>query len=400
MSKHHVQFLFIFLWFSEISFGQKQADSIASGNRLPEIIVSSLHINDSLLNAPASIGILSDKDLQRNNLSDIAPAMNKTSGVLMQSGAYNTNRISIRGIGARTPFGTNKIRAFYGNIPLTSGDSETTIEDLNIENLQQVEIIKGPLSSLYGAGLGGAILLSPKMKRDHGSAAAISTTYGSFGLAKTNIDFSSNSRSASVNINYHKLDSDGWRQNSAYHREGETISGELFRKENSKLTYLANYTYLKAYIPSSINKEIFDNNPSAAAPTWLASKGFEQYKTYLAGLGYEWKVFGGLKNSTSIFVNAKNSHEPRPFDILNQNTVAYGARTQFSGGFTLRSLKSDFIFGMEYFRDHFDGSTFENLYQENNGNGSLQGEQLSAAEQKRNFYNAFAQLRIQIVKKT
>jgi iron complex outermembrane receptor protein len=398
MPKHLVQSILILLMFSEISFGQKQVDSIASGNRLPEILISSLHINDSLMNAPASIGILSQKDLQRNNLSDIAPAMNKTSGVLMQSGAYNTNRISIRGIGARTPFGTNKIRAFYGNIPLTSGDSETTIEDLNIENLQQVEIIKGPLSSLYGAGLGGAILLSPKMKRDLGSAA-ISTTYGSFGLAKTNMDFSSNSKSASLNINYYKLDSDGWRQNSAYHREGETISGELFRKQDSKLTYLANYTYLKAYIPSSINKDMFDNNPSAAAPTWLASKGFEQYKSYLAGVDYEWTVFGELKNSTSIFINAKDSHEPRPFDILNQNTLAYGARSQFSGDFDLFSRKSDFIFGMEYFRDDFDGSTFENRYQQNNGNGSLQGDQLSEVQQKRNFYNAFAQLRIQIARK-
>jgi iron complex outermembrane receptor protein len=395
MNKIYLVFLFSVQWF----FAQSGNDSVAVPNRLPEIVISHLHLNDSLLRAPASVGILSSKDLQRNNLTDITPAINQLSGVLMQSGAFNTNRISIRGIGARTPFGTNKIRAFYGNIPLTSGDSETTIEDLNIETLGQAEIIKGPLSSLYGAGLGGAILLTPEIRNKEGNTAAISTVYGSYGLAKTSADYSLDTQSASLNFNYHKLDADGWRQNSAYHREGETVAGELFRRKNSKLTYLANYTYLKAYIPSSINKEMFDENPRAAAATWLASKGFEQYKSYLAGLGYEFPVSGKIKNETSVFINAKKSNEPRPFDILRQNTFAYGLRTQFSGEFGLFKKKSNFIVGAEYFSDRFKGRTYENLYQDNNGNGSLQGNRLSEAKQHQNFYNAFAQLRIAVAKK-
>lgn len=388
--------LFLSLFWQVSSSQIKAADSASAGNRLQEVVISSFHINDSLMHAPAAIGIVTSEDLQRNNLTDITPAINRISGVFMQSGALNTNRISIRGIGARTPFGTNKIRAFYGNIPLTSGDGETTIEDLNIENIAQAEIIKGPLSSIYGAGLGGAILLTPKLESNN---ARISTTYGSFGLMKNNITVGTDSKKASASINYHKVESGGWRQNSAYDREGVTIAGELFRKENSKLTYLANYTYMKAFIPSSINKEMFSNNPKAAAPAWLASKGYEQYDTYLAGLGYGLKVFQNVKNETSVFMNFKKSNEPRPFDILRQDNKAYGARTQFSGSFRLFKLQSHFILGAEYFRDGFKGGTFENLYQSNNGNGSLQGNRLSAAEQNRNFYNAFGQLRLAFSKK-
>ena len=388
-------YVLVFLFFFVIGFSQEN-DTIPK-NQLQEIVISSFHINDSLMNAPASIGILSAADLVRNNTSDITPAINMVSGVIMQSGAYNTNRISIRGIGARTPYGTNKIRAFYGNIPLTSGDSETTIEDLNVENIEQIEIIKGPLSSLYGAGLGGAILLTPKT--NSATKAGFSTTYGSFGLMKSNVNISLNGKTSGININYHKLETDGWRQNSAYDRKGVTIAGELFKNANSKLSYLANYTYMKAFIPSSINKEMFDNNPKDAAPTWLASKGFEQYDSYLGGLNYDFTVFGNVKNSTSVFLNVKKSNEPRPFDILKQDNRAYGARTQFSGSFDTFKMKSDFIIGAEYFRDGFDGGTFENLYQQNNGLGSLQGNRITATEQDRNFYNAFAQLRVQLSKK-
>jgi iron complex outermembrane receptor protein len=385
----------ILLLFTFNAFAQ---DTIHTAT-LKEVIISSYHINDSLLNAPASISILNTQDIQRNNLSDITPVLNTIPGVLMQSGGINTNRISIRGIGARTPYGTNKIRAFYGSIPLTSGDSETTIEDIDLEVIDQIEVIKGPLSSLYGAGLGGAILITPKFSSTMGSRAAISTTHGSYGLMKNTISYGLSGSSASLNINYHKLETGGYRENSAYKREGVTLAGELFRREKSRLTYFGNYTYMKAYIPSSIDKATFDTNPGAAAATWRAAKGYEQYDSWLGGLAYDWETASWLRNSTSVFINAKENYEPRPFDILTQNTTAYGARTQFSGSFRLGSIKPEFIIGAEYFNDGFKGGTYENLYQDNNGQGSLEGERLTGTEQQRDFINAFAQLRVHLSRK-
>lgn len=374
-------------------------DSIRNSNLLEEVVISSYHINDSVLNAPAAIGILTTADIQRNNLSDISPVLNTIPGVLMQSGGINTNRISIRGIGARTPYGTNKIRAFYGSIPLTSGDSETTIEDIDLEAISQIEVIKGPLSSVYGAGLGGAIILSPRLAGNHGNRVSLSTTHGSFGLIKNTVNYGLETNKGSFNLSYHKLETDGSRENSAYSREGVTLAGELFRKEKSSLTYFGNYTYIKAFIPSSIDKETFETNPRAAAFNWKAAQGYEQYESYLGGLAYDRQLSPNLKNSTSVFINAKDSYEPRPFDILEQNTLGYGARTQFNGDFNIAGTDVEFIAGIEYFKDGFDGVTYENLYEDNNGQGSLEGSPLTASEQDRNFINAFAQLRIHLSKK-
>jgi hypothetical protein len=44
-----------------------------------------------------------------------------------------------------------------------------------------------------------------------------------------------------------KLQTDGWRNNSAYHREPNCIR-LVARKPISKLSYFANYTWLTAYI--------------------------------------------------------------------------------------------------------------------------------------------------------
>lgn len=386
---------FLYLIFQTISAQKKEVKTIDSlkTEKLKEVVISPLHIDTNLLNTPASIGILSRKDLLQNSTTDITTVINTIPGVFMQSSNFTTTRISIRGIGARTPYGTNKIRAFYGSIPLTSGNSETVIDDIDLENLNQIEIIKGPLSSIYGAGLGGAILISPQLSKNRNQSAGISSVFGSYGLLKNSINFSLDEKQGSLNISYHNLKTDGWRENSAYKREGITLAGELFRKEYSKLTYFSNYTYLNAFIPSSISKEVFNTNPKAAAPTWAASKGYKEYKSVLGGLAYDFRINENLKNSTSVFINYKDSNEPRPFDILRQYTFATGARTQFSGDFLIGKIKNQFIAGTEYFTDTYNGNTFQNLYQQNNGLGSLQGNQLTETDQKRHFYNIFSQLR-------
>ncbi len=389
-------FLILVVIVFQNTFAQEQKskpiDSLQT-EKLEEVVISSLHINDSLQNAPASIGILSKKELTQNNATDISTVINTIPGVFMQSSNITTTRISIRGIGARTPHGTNKIRAFYGSIPLTSGNSETVIDDIDLENIGQIEVIKGPLSSIYGAGLGGAILISPQLSKNNGQTAGISTVFGSFGLLKNTLNYSLTEKKSSLNLSYHKLKTDGWRENSAYDREGITLSGELFKKQNSKLTYFSNYTYLKAYIPSSISKQVFDSNPELGAPTWVASKGFKEYKSTLTGLAYDFKINNNLSNSTSVFVNYKDSNEPRPFDILRQYTFGTGARTQFSGNFRISKIENQFIAGLEYFTDNYSGNTFVNLYKTNSGQGSLQGNQLTETDQKRHFYNIFSQIR-------
>ena len=387
--------MLLFCSYNIIAQQIQKIDSTNNGTVLQEVRISSMHINDSLMNTPAAIGILSEKNLQNNNHSDISTEMNTLAGVFMQTSNLTTNRISIRGIGARTPYGTNKIRAFYGSIPLTSGDSETTIEDIDIENISQIEVVKGPLSSVYGAGLGGAIVISPKTSEKIGNQATISTTYGSFNIIKNSINYSGATKSSSINLNYHKLQTDGWRDNSAYNREGITLSGELLRKKNSKMTYFSNYTWLKAFIPSSIDKKTFDENPKAAATTWAAAKGYKQYESVLGGLAYDWKISDHIENSTSVFVNYKDNYEPRPFDILAQYTFASGARTQFSGHFKIGKVQSRFIAGAEYFNDRYSGRTLQNGYKINNDLGSLEGDLLTANNQTRKFYNAFAQLRLE-----
>lgn len=335
--------------------------------------------------------------LQRDDGTSIRPALNRVSGVYMHSGALNTNRITIRGIGNRSPFGTAKIRAYFNDIPLTTGVGETTIEDIDLSLLDQVEVWKGPTASVYGAGLGGMIhLKSWGRKKSEPTSFSTAYTSGSFGLSRSvsQLKYHSPDEKVHLHLNANFIHSDGYRENNEYDRSSFTALGQVHANEKNELSFLANYIDLKAFIPSSINLNNFKNNPEAAAANWAAIMGFEDYKKMLIGLSNQHTFYkktngNSLSNTSSIFTTTRASYEPRPFNILRENSQAIGFRSRLDWNdhqhrTTFSNWTPHLSLGIEYFRETYDWQTYEI-------NDGERGAILSDNQEIRQYYNLFAE---------
>ncbi|MDB4225978.1 TonB-dependent receptor, partial [bacterium] len=361
-------------------------------SELDEIIVHANHIPKALKKATASVGIIASKDIKRSNNTNFAPILNRIPGVFMQSGALNTNRITIRGIGSRNLFGTSKIRAYFKDIPLTNGSGETNIEDFELASISRFEIIKGPASSIYGAGLGGVIQLKPQNAFLNQSHLNTAFSFGSFGLIKGVINMNHGTSKNSLRAVYSNTHSDGYRENNEYNRQTFTLNTNHFLSKKNELSFLASYVDLKASIPSSINKTNYLNNPESAAFTWKQSQGFEDSKRAVFGMSWNHDYSSNLKQVSSIFTSFKNVYEPRPFNILKENTFAIGIRSRLLGKSKLFNKNLNWTFGGELFRDTYNYKTFENVYEDfPAGTGSVEGDQLSNFKEKRNYYNIFGE---------
>lgn len=132
----------------------------------------------------ASVSIITEKEIKQSDGVILTPILNKIPGVYMQQGSLNTNKITIRGIGARSQYSTTRIKAYFEEIPLTSAEGETTLEDIDLEAIGGIEIIKGPNSTGFGAGLGGVINLLSNKTPNENSFVKTGTTIGSFELLK------------------------------------------------------------------------------------------------------------------------------------------------------------------------------------------------------------------------
>ncbi|WP_234414690.1 TonB-dependent receptor family protein [Muricauda brasiliensis] len=358
-----------------------QKDSIT---RLDEVVLT----QDAIPKKATGITIsskIAGQTFERFNPVDIPSAINQISGVYILSGAINTNRITVRGMGARTPYGTNKLRMYFNGIPVTNGTGSSTIEAFDFENLGAVEIIKGPKASAFGANLGGAILLDTKATVQNRTQLINSFTIGSYNMLKDNLTFSHSEDGLDMSLSYNHLETDGYRQNSQFQRDGLLLNTKLRTGQKSSLALLINYIDYTAHIPSSINLTDFEEDPTRAPSNWFESQGYEANKYILTGLSHSYQFSEQLQNTTSVFYTYLDHYEPRPFDILDEFTNGYGFRSHFTGNWG----KADISFGGEFYRDEYHWGTFENLYQENNGNGSLQGSQLSDNSEFRRQFNLF-----------
>lgn len=368
---------------------------------LNEIIIKTSNFQSQLKKIASAISIISTKEITSNNSTNMASILNMVSGVYMQSGTQNTNRITIRGIGSRNLYGTSKIRAYYQDIPLTNGSGESTIEDIELNSIGRVEILKGPSSSLYGAGLGGTIQLIPNKGQFDEFNLNIGTLFGSFGLQKYSLNVNLGNQTNSANIIYTNTHSDGYRENNSLNRQVFTLASNHFLSDKDKFTIIANFIDLKAYIPSSLNEDDYINNPESAAYTWGRSKGYEDYNKGLFGLSWQHDFNLKTKQITSVFTSFLKSYEARPFNILKEKTNAIGLRTRFLSENKLFNRSLKWTIGGELFYDHNSYQTFENLYKDFPPEiGSVQGEILSDFNEDRFYSNFFMDSKYELSKKT
>ena len=372
--------------FYEILLKQSQFEigiPIIPGNR----IYSMPHdVNGKLLNRSTPTTILSQKDLERNDRFSFSPVLNLAPGVFMQNGTLNTNRISIRGIGARTPFSTSKIRAYLNEIPLTSGDGETTIEDFDLSLFEKVEINKGGGDVQHGASLGGTILMKTYQRYSVKDNFQSQTQFGSFNTISTTNQVTKQHGYGWLNLRHTLLSSDGYRDNNASSRQNFSLLSKFDAFSFADVYLLANYTNAKAEIPSSLDSATFVNSPESAAVNWASVNGNEDYDKGTFGLSFHRDLYGEDINAVwkidgSIFYNFRNNDEIRPFNTLAESSDMRGFRAKGTYRKSFNDHVLEVVAGTEVFDENYDWQTFVN--------NSTQ--LLSDNIENRFYYNAFTQ---------
>ena len=352
------------------------------GSILEEVIVKSEINKKKLKNTASSISII--KDIETRKISDISiqSGLNEIPGVYMHTGSLNTNRITIRGMGSRSPYSTNKIKSYINNIPLSNGVGETTIEDLGINLFNQIETIKGPNSSIYGAGLGGAILLNLEKSKEH--SLSYSSFFGSYKTTKNEINLYKKINKVDFQINFQNLSSDGYRDNNSYTRNNAFGYLGYNINDKIKLDLIYNFINLDSEIPSSLNIDDFNLNPSKAAESWKNANGNEKYKKNLSAISFDYNS-SNYNLIANIFYNNYKSDEKRPFNFLKENSNGFGSRIVN----TIIKENQKINFGFEFFRENYLWKTFDNY-------GTDSEKILNDQNEKRNNFLIFSKYEIEI----
>jgi iron complex outermembrane recepter protein len=363
---------------------------IPLSRNLSEVNITAYHTPDKLRTVAGAVSVIELSPLQKSGYN-IVSSLNGIPGLNIQEATPGTMKLTLRGIGSRYPYGTRKIKMFFDGIPLYSAEGETYFDEISPEYIGRIEILRGPASSVYGASLGGTLLLYPERSSFRQSEAGIFSSLGSFGYVRNTLKYEGSIGGNDLLLALSHMKSDGYRENSKYERKSVFINYN--HPFGSKLTgsLLLAASSVKSQIPSSVDSVTYFTNPAKAAPLWLKTKGNKNPDRVLTGLKINYRASDKWDILGSVFSTFRINEENRPFNFLNEADISYGGRILARYLKNAGQMKYIFTGGTNLFFEHY-----KNIISENSGGLGLKGVMLQRGKESIYQADLFSQVEIKL----
>jgi iron complex outermembrane receptor protein len=142
---------------------------------LAEIVVTARKREETVQEAPLSIQAFTGEQIENRGVANFADLAKFASGLSFFTGTYRgSSSISIRGMNQTSAVADNRrdlVTVFLDGVPLVGSPSTYGVEDL-----ERIEVVKGPQSALFGrATFGGAISMTTTTPGDEFKARISAT---------------------------------------------------------------------------------------------------------------------------------------------------------------------------------------------------------------------------------
>lgn len=160
------------------------ASAIAQDNTqtLSEVVVSASGFEQQIKDAPASISVVTRQDLEKKNFRDLGEALQGVEGIDVKGSTGKTGGmdISIRGMPSSYTLilvDGRRVSAAGETTPNGFGASQTSLIP-PVSAIERIEIVRGPMSTLYGSdAMGGVInIITRKIGKEWGGSAQVETS--------------------------------------------------------------------------------------------------------------------------------------------------------------------------------------------------------------------------------
>ncbi|HTM93658.1 MAG TPA: TonB-dependent receptor [Flavisolibacter sp.] len=350
---HPKSFLLFICYFIMNSSQAQQEDSARHYTPLPDITIKAFEQNRRASNVPAAINVINRQTLNLFSPTSIVQAVNTTPGIRMEERSPGSYRFNIRGSSLRSPFGVRNVKVYFNDIPITDPGGQTYLNELGYYNFNSIEIIKGPASSLYGAGTGGTLLIE-SMNENEQAGATVEYSTGSYNLQNIYAAISTGSEKLVSRGTFQHQQNNGYRNQSELRRDVHSWTG-LFRvNENKflKVSYL--YGDLFYETPGALTRAEYDANPRASRPAGggfpsaEAAKASVRQRMFVAGVSYTQRFAPKWENKSVLYGAFTELRNPAVRNYGKNSEPHVGGRTLFS--FTQPFSRSSFnwIIGGEW----------------------------------------------------
>ena len=332
---------------------------------LEEVVVTATRIPTELADLPFAAGSVGKDQVQRARQQlGLDESLVAIPGIFFQN-RYNFAqdlRIAIRGFGARANFGIRGIRIFADDIPLTLPDGQSSVDAIDLGSVQQIDVIRGPFSAVYGSASGGVINIRTEDGPEFPFLSA-RLNFGSYDYSQGQVKAGGQAGKFNWLANASATKLDGYRDHAEHKSR---LFNSKFRydfSEETRLTVVFNAVDSpRANDPGGLNAREVAEDRRQAAPRNLLYNAGESLDQQSLGLAFRTQVRDGQELMIRNYYVHRDFSNRLPFDINSNGqggSVDLGRRFAGIGGNygwtgTVAGRRNQLILGLDYDaqRDH------------------------------------------------
>jgi iron complex outermembrane receptor protein len=355
---------FLFILSSSYAFAQNTPDTTKT---LKEVVIRPYFSSQPLMRATGAIGLIDTQTLQQQGSTSLLPAVNTTPGVRMEERSPGSYRLSIRGSLLRSPFGIRNVKIYFDEFPLTDAGGNSYLNALDVSALGQIQILKGPQSSIYGANSGGVVLLQSS-NNNQTPTASVKLEGGAFGTFHEHVTLSNDWNKYHLAITQAYQTSDGYREHSAMKRKYFQVAQKLDYAPSANLQALVFYSDLNYQTPGGLTAAQMELNPRASRPAAGAIRSaVEQHagilsKTLFGGISNSWQITEHIKHVASVFTSYTDFKNPFITNYEHRKEFTLGLRTYLQYEKNATDINYSVNVGLEGSSTASDDDNFDNAF--------------------------------------
>lgn len=360
---------FIVSFFSVKSFCQQADEDTLSVKKLEDVVVKGYEQNRRLNETAGAVGVINRQQLEKYGNVSVLPAINAVPGVRMEERSPGSYRLNIRGSSLRSPFGVRNVKVYLNGIPFSDPGGNTYLNQLSFYNFLAVEILKGPGSSLYGAGMGGVMLINSEPSTTN-NQLSVNYSAGSYNAQNINIAAAGGNEHFQQGFSYTHQTSDGYRQQSAMRRDITTWDSKIKASNKQVLSAHVLFGDLYYQTPGGLTRNQFLENPKSARPAAGGFPGAVQnnasirQKMFWMGIEQQYTFNDHFKNTAAVYGAFTKLDNPAIRNYEKRLEPNAGGRTTFSYNSNIKSAKLNITAGAEFQK----GYSAIKVYKNKNGN--------------------------------
>ena len=256
-------FLFFIYTISIVSNGVSET---IPDDKLLRILITPNRFQTKLNQTASNIIVIDKTDIENSNSNSLSEILNSQPGINSgnQGGVGQTSSYFIQG------FEKKYISILIDGVSYadnTATQSETYLNSISLDEIERIEILKGPQGAIYGSSAaGGVISIITKGNSKKGMNTSFQSNIGSYGTASSTLNTGYSAEKWDLNLSVNGLHSDGFsaknaveeEENDSFNSIKTSLKGSIKNDNNLRvsgtLRQIDSKTQIDAYTTNDFNK--------------------------------------------------------------------------------------------------------------------------------------------------